>query len=111
MKHVPRPVKRFDIYLPTRFNDGRKVPGRLLDGVEDELFERFGGVTVIPRQFALHGLYRGAERAYRDQVVIFTVFDFETAEPMRFMEEYKRVLEGRFKQELVLIAMQELMVF
>ena len=40
-------VKKYDIYLPLRYNDGSQIEDERFDQVDDVLYERFGGLTTI----------------------------------------------------------------
>lgn len=46
-------VKKYDIYLPLRYNDGRQIENEKFDQVDDVLYERFGGLTAVLREFPL----------------------------------------------------------
>ena len=55
-RHVPRPIKAIDIYLPLDDNDGRPIKAAKYIPLEDELLTRFGGVTSNQRLFPLRRL-------------------------------------------------------
>jgi hypothetical protein len=38
-------MTRYTLHVPEQFNDGREIPGYLLDEIELDLAERFGGYT------------------------------------------------------------------
>ena len=105
-------VKKYDIYLPLRYNDGRQIEDEKFDQVDDILYERFGGLTTVLREFPLRGLWSGESEAYRDLIVIYATIDFEPSESTtQFFEEYKEVLKSQFQQEDILITVQEIGVF
>ena len=105
-------VKKYDIYLPLRYNDGRQIEDEKVDQVDDVLYERFGGLTTVLRDFPLRGLWGGDSVVYRDLIVIYTTIDFEPSESTtQFFEEYKEILKSQFQQEEILITVQEIGVF
>jgi hypothetical protein len=90
-----------DILLPLYDNDGQPLARDLLRQVAAELTDRFGGVTAHTRAPA-EGLWRDeADRTTRDDVVIYEVVVDEVDRD--WWSEYRRTLEGRFRQRQVLI--------
>ena len=59
--------RRYEILLPRRSNDGRRVPPALLRQTFRELEARFGAVSV-ERQTII-GAWRESERTYQDELV------------------------------------------
>jgi hypothetical protein len=54
---MARPIRSIDIYLPLDYNDGRPIAESKYVSLQQELLNRFGGVTCMQRQFPLHGLW------------------------------------------------------
>ena len=107
---MSRIVRRYEIYLPLFYNDGREIEPEKFDQIERELVERFGGVTSVQRQFPLRGVWRGQQKTYLDLIMIFTVLDFSGTDVQDFFASYKEALKSRFCQEEVLVTMHELTV-
>src|SRR5438477_11546128 len=59
--------RRFEILLPLRFNDGKKVPKALLAQTVQELEDRFGAASAETQ--ILHGRWRPKGRASRDDLI------------------------------------------
>ncbi len=109
---MPRPIRSIEIYLPLDYNDGRPIEEIKFSSLEDELLDRFGGVTSIQKDFPLRGLWRSEVTTFQDRVVIFTVIDFQTKtdfEAIRYLERLKTRLKRKFEQLDVLITIQSLM--
>jgi hypothetical protein len=109
---MPRPIRSIEIHFPLDYNDGRPIEEPKFATLEDELLDRFGGVTSIQKDFPLRGLWRSEATTFQDHVVIFTVIDFETKtdfEVIRYLERLKTRLRRRFDQLDVLITIQELL--
>ena len=107
---MSKTARRYEIYLPVLYNDGREIEPEKFDQVERELVERFGGVTSVQRSFPLRGLWKGQQKTYLDLIVVFTVLDLSGADVQDFFASYKEELKSRFCQEDVLITMHELTV-
>ena len=108
---MPRPIKAIEIYLPLDYNDGRSIEAAKFVPLEDELLDRFGGVTSIQRHFPLRGLWHSGRQVFQDRVVVFSVMDFGTQtefERIHYLERLKSRLKRKFEQLEVLITVQEL---
>src|SRR5205807_9868512 len=100
---MPRTARRYDLYLPLTFNDGRPIPDHDLDEVERRLLQRFGGVTSQQRDFPMRGIWQGETQLYLDQVIVMTVLDFRRQGSTQFIAKLKRDLLREFKQLEILI--------
>jgi hypothetical protein len=67
-------MKLVQILLPTRYNNGRRIPGRLFEATTSELAAKFGGLTAHTRA-PVEGLWKPARSraAQHDDLVIFEV--------------------------------------
>src|SRR5437870_1287356 len=89
---VPRLIRNIEIYLPLNDNDGRPIAENKFTHLEDELLDRFGGVTSTQRQFPLRGLWRSEGQVFLDWVVVFTFLDFQIRtdfETLRYLQRLK----------------------
>jgi len=100
---MARAARRYDLFLPLAFNDGRPIPDDLFDTVERRLLNRFGGVTSQQRDFPLRGIWQGGARLFFDQVIVMTALDFRPAGSTRFVNQLKRGLLRDFDQLDMLI--------
>ena len=51
---MARPIRNIEVYLPLDYNDGRPIPESKFISIQQELLNRYGGVTSVQRQFPLH---------------------------------------------------------
>ena len=100
---MPRPARRYDIYLPLTTNEGQSIPKKKFIAVEQRLVQRFGGLTAQRREFPLQGIWQGKRRLYVDEVIIMTVLDFRSQGSARFIAALKRSLLNDFEQIEILI--------
>jgi hypothetical protein len=109
---MARPIRNIEIYLPLDYNDGRPIPDSKYVSIQQELLNRFGGVTSVQRQFPLQGVWQSGTEIYHDRVVVVSVMDFreETQlECLRYLERLKGRLKKKFDQLEILIAVTELL--
>jgi hypothetical protein len=107
---MPRSSRRYDLYLPLTYNNGRPIEDERYDQVERRLLARFGGLTSDQREFPLRGIWQGRTRLYLDQVIVMTVLDFRRQGSTRFLAQLKPVLLQEFDQEEILITESPLRV-
>ena len=109
---MARPIRSIEIYLPLDYNDGRPVPESKYISLQQELLDRFGGVTSVQRQFPLQGVWQSGADVYQDRVVMFSVMDFRgeaQLECLRYPERLKGRLKKKFDQLEILITVADLL--
>lgn len=89
------------LLLPVHDNNGRRFPPDYFNEVRDDLTEHFGGVTAFIRAPAV-GLWKeSANDINRDEVVMFEVLADQLDND--WWASYREQLEGKFRQDEVLI--------
>jgi hypothetical protein len=109
---MARPIRSIDVYLPLDYNDGRPIPESRYIALQQELLNRFGGVTSVERQFPLQGVWQSGADVYHDRVVVFTVMDFRTEKQFqcpRYLERLKTRLKKKLDQLEILITVVQLL--
>ena len=101
-------MKEYDLYIPLRHSDGRKVDSSKLTKIQAELVDRFGGLTNFPQ--AKLGLWKLGNVVYRDEIVIYRVLSNEARSAMRFLREMKSRLEADLNQDEILILARDVKV-
>ncbi len=107
---MARSARRYDLYLPLTYNDGRPVEDEKFDAVERRLLVQFGGLTAQQRDFPLRGIWQGETRLYFDQVILMTVLDFRRQGSNGFLKQLKADLLQQFAQVEILITESSLRV-
>ena len=91
------PATRYEILLPRRYNDGSAIEPEKLLLVRQELFERFGALTVDPHP--LEGIWTQAGVTFEDVLLKYVVdVSDDTADVQAFFCQYKEVLKDRLRQ-------------
>ena len=93
---MSRSLRRFEILLPTRFNDGQPVPAEQIAELLLELEDRFGAVSSESQ--TIHGLSIHEGQEYRDELSRIFVDVPDEPETRQFFLEYKERLKSRLKQ-------------
>ena len=91
------------ILLPLSDNEGNRFPREAYGRVRAELVERFGGLTAFTRAPA-EGLWAEGGATSRDEIVVFEVMVEELDRD--WWRSYRRDLEARFRQDVVVIRAQ-----
>lgn len=89
-------LRRFELLLPLRFNDGQPVPDSLIADTLVELEDRFGAVSSETQ--VIRGQWRHQGQSYRDELVRVFVDVADTDESRDFFAAYKMQLKSRFRQ-------------
>ena len=105
-------MQEYEIYLPTKHNDGAPVDPAHIERIEQELARKFGGYTHLKQRSK--GLWRMGGVTFMDEVTIVRVIDdglapFPGSDPFD-MPAFKRELEELLQQESVLIVAREVNV-
>ncbi len=89
-------LRRYEILLPLKFNNGQPVPWRLVAETVQELKQHFGGVSGESQ--VIHGIGNVQHSEFKDDLVRVFVDVPETTENRKFFLDYKAQLKTRFQQ-------------
>ena len=89
-------LRRFEILLPLRFNDGQPVPNDLIVDSLLEVRQQFGAVSSETQ--TIHGIWSHQGQVYRDELMRIFVDVPDTADSRQFFVAYKERLKDRLKQ-------------
>jgi hypothetical protein len=98
-------VKEYDLFIPLYYNDGRQVEPQKFQALQQQLFDRFGGLTFFPQPN--EGFWTVAGITYRDAIVIYRVITSEAQEARRSLSTLKEQLKEALQQEEILIVERE----
>jgi hypothetical protein len=93
---MSKSLRRYEILLPLRFNDGQTVPDDLVADTLLELEQHFGAVSSETQ--TIRGLWRHEGESYRDDLIRVFVDVADDAEHRLFFLEFKESLKARFRQ-------------
>jgi len=89
-------LRRYEIFLPLRFNDGTLVPDELIADTLFELRQRFGAVSCETQ--SIRGVWEHEGEVYRDDLVRVFVDVADAAAHREFFRQLKQQLKVRFRQ-------------
>lgn len=98
-------MKLVQILLPVRDNRGRKFKPESYARIRRELVRRFGGLTAYVRSPA-HGLWKAGRATKRDDMIIFEVMTRRLNRA--WWRRYRRTLEVLFRQESIVVRVQNI---
>jgi hypothetical protein len=93
------------ILLPTRDNAGEAFPPASFEHVSRELTERFGGMTAYNRAPA-EGRWKQDTETDHDDIVVVEVMDKNL--DRAWWSSYRKELEKRFRQDVVIVRAQDI---
>jgi hypothetical protein len=93
---MSRSVRRFEVLLPLRFNDGTPVPDDAVADTLIELEEHFGAVSCETQ--TIRGRWRSEGHSYRDDLIRVFVDVPDTPESREYFVAAKERLMTRFQQ-------------
>ena len=94
-------MKEYDIFLPLRYNDGKRIGLRKFQELQERLLGQFDGLTYFPQ--ANQGFWKLGDVTYRDEIVIFRVLASDSRRARRVLRNLKQQLKAEFLQEEILI--------
>jgi len=88
--------RRFEVLLPTQFNDGRDVPSEWLAEAVLEIVDRFGAASYETQKVEGHWRHGGV--LYRDNLVRVFVDLPDVPVNRQWMRQFKDRWKTRFEQ-------------
>jgi hypothetical protein len=89
-------LRRFEVLLPLRFNDGRDVPPEWIAEAVLEIVDRFGAASYETQKVEGHWRHEGV--TYRDDLVRLVVDVANSDENRAWMREFKERWKAKLEQ-------------
>jgi hypothetical protein len=93
---MSKPYRRYELLLPTSFNDGTLVPDELVGRTLQEIRQQIGAVSSETQVIEGHWEYQG--HVFRDRNIRVFVDVPDSAENRQFFVDFKERLKERFQQ-------------
>ena len=100
--------RRYEIFLPNRYNDGSPVESEKFLATYEELLVQFGGLSVQPEALQGFWIHEGARFEDFNRRVFVDVE--ETAELESCFVRFKQTLKERFRQLDIWIVSYEIRI-
>ncbi len=89
-------MRRYEILLPLRFNDGTPVPNELVGDVLVSIRQRFGAASFETQ--TIRGLWQHEGEVYRDDLVRIFADVADTSDNRAWFRDLKEQLKRDFQQ-------------
>ena len=101
-------MKKYEIYLPLRYNDGTKIERAKFKEIRRQLMAVFGAITVSPMSAPYEGTwrYRGVE--FDDNIMRIEIITTENLDAYQFFKNFKRQLKRTLRQLDILITVHDI---
>ncbi len=93
---MSRALRRYEILLPLRFNDGQPVPDDVVAETLLDLEQHFGAVSAETQ--TIRGVWRHEGESYRDDLIRVFVDVADDPGHRQFFLEFKERLKVQFRQ-------------
>ncbi len=107
-KSVTRRMKKYEIYLPLKYNDGSKIEAQKITRIREELVNVFGARTVSSQAAPYQGAwnYRGID--FIEDIIKIEIIARADRKTQKFFRQFKQRLKRLLKQIDVLIIAQDI---
>lgn len=99
-------MKKYEIYLPLKYNDGNEVEAEKLKGIREELIAAFGALTVSSLSAPYQGSWRYGGAEFIDDIIKVEVITLDDPAADHFFIEFKQRLKELLRQVDILITVQ-----
>jgi hypothetical protein len=89
-------LRRFEVLLPTRFNDGREVPGESIADAIDEIIDQFGSASFYKE--SVEGYWQHGGTLYRDDLGLIVADVPNDVKSRNWMKAFKARWKERLEQ-------------
>jgi hypothetical protein len=96
-------MRKYEIYLPLKYNDGKAIESEKIVEVWDELAEAFGGITVSPLSAPYQGRWKYGGVEYLDEIIKVEVVATNDRAAKKFLKGFKERLKVSLRQIDILI--------
>ena|SRR6266404_131813 len=100
--------RRYEITLPTRYNDGSPVEPEKYLFTRREIASRFGALTLLPQP--VYGEWAHGQVRYEEANIRIVVDVEDTPENDQFFLQLKQTLRERFRQVEIWIVSYEIRI-
>ena len=101
-------MKKYEIYLPLKYNDGREIEAEKIKQIREELVSEFGARTVSAQSAPYQGVwkYRGVD--FIEDIIKIEIIAGADRKTRKFFRDFKEGLKLRLRQVDVLITTQDI---
>jgi hypothetical protein len=101
-------MKKYEIYLPLKYNDGKDVEPEKIKQVREELIAQFGALTVSSLAAPYQGSWKYGGVEFIDDIIKIEIITLDDRKTEAFFKRFKRRLKKLLLQIDILITVQEI---
>jgi len=99
-------MKKYEIYLPLKYNDGTDVEPEKLKEIREQLIAVFGAVTVSSLNAQFQGTWRHGGVEFVDDIIRLEIITEQDFRSNLFFKKFKQQLKRTLRQFDILITVQ-----
>ena len=96
-------MRRYEIYLPLKYNDGKEIEPEKIQRIKQELVEMFGAITVSSRSSPYQGTWKYGGVEYVDDIIKVEVVTSSNRMMKKVLKDFKERLKKSLRQIDILI--------
>jgi hypothetical protein len=101
-------MKKYEIYLPLKYNDGRQIEAEKIKQIREELIAVFGALTVSFQSAPYQGSWKYGGVDFIDDIIKIEIIAGADRKTERFFRQFKERLKRLLKQIDILITAQNI---
>jgi hypothetical protein len=99
-------MKKYEIYLPLKYNDGKEIEAEKFKQVREELIAVFGALTVSSLSAPYQGTWKYGGVEFIDDIIKIEVITLDDPNADGFFRTFKERLKELLQQIDILITVQ-----
>ena len=101
-------MKKYEIYLPLKYNDGREIEAEKIKQIREKLIVVFGALTVSSQSAPYQGSWKYGGVDFIDDIIKIEIIAAGDRKTDKFFKEFKEQLKRLLKQIDILITAQNI---
>ena len=101
-------MKKYEIYLPLKYNDGSKIEAQKISQIREELVDVFGARTVSSQAAPYQGAWNHRGIDFIEDIIKIEIIARADRKTQKFFRQFKQRLKRLLKQIDVLIIAQDI---
>jgi hypothetical protein len=101
-------MKKYEIYLPLKYNNGAKIERRKISRIREELVHVFGARTVSSQAAPYQGAWNYGGTDFIEDIIKIEIIASADRKTQKFFKHFKQRLKRLLKQIDVLIVAQDI---
>jgi uncharacterized protein Veg len=101
-------MKKYEIYLPLKYNDGRKIEAEKIKQIHKELIAVFGARTISSQSAPYQGAWKYGDVDFIEDIIKIEIIAAADRKTAKFFKQFKTRLKRLLYQVDVLITAQDI---